>query len=48
MGKILAIERDEETGDVPTVGSFAANSMSPFFEQLRELEIGRASCRERV
>ena len=37
MGKILAIERDEETGDVPTVGSFAANSMSPFFEQLREL-----------
>ena len=48
MGKILAIERDEETGDVPTVGSFAANSMSPFFEQLRELakqvaaEIGRA------
>ena len=37
MGKILAIERDEETGDVPNVGSFAANSMSPFFEQLREL-----------
>ena len=31
MGKILAIERDEETGDVPNVGSFAANSMSPFF-----------------
>src|SRR5699024_1482743 len=37
MGKILAIERDEETGDVPNVGSFAANSMSPFFDQLREL-----------
>ena len=37
MGKILAIERDEETGEVPNVGSFAANSMSPFFEQLREL-----------
>ena len=37
MGKIIAIERDEETGDIPSVGSFAANSMSPFFEQLREL-----------
>lgn len=36
MGKILAIERDED-GEVPAVGSFAANSMSPFFEQLREL-----------
>lgn len=37
MGKILAIERDEETGDVPTVGSFTAHSTTPFFEQLRNL-----------
>lgn len=37
MGKILAIERDEDTGEIPTVGSFAANSTSPFFEQLRNL-----------
>src|SRR5699024_7811864 len=37
MGKILAIERDEETGDIPTVGSFTAHSTSPFFEQLRNL-----------
>ena len=36
MGKFLAIPSNED-GDVPTVGSFAANSMSPFFEQLREL-----------
>lgn len=37
MGKILAVERDPDTGNVPTVGSFAANSMSPFFDQLRTL-----------
>lgn len=37
MGKILAVERDEETGEVPSVGSFAAHSMSPFFEQIRNL-----------
>lgn len=37
MGKILAVERDPETGDVPVVGSFAANAMTPFFEQLRTL-----------
>ena len=36
MGKFLAIPSNED-GDAPTVGSFAANSMSPFFEQLREL-----------
>lgn len=37
MGKIMAVERDEETGEVPQVGSFAAHSMSPFFEQIRNL-----------
>lgn len=37
MGKILAVERDPDTGDIPTVGSFSANPMSPFFEQLRTL-----------
>lgn len=37
MGKILAVERDPETGDIPAVGSFAANAMTPFFEQLRTL-----------
>lgn len=36
-GKILAIERDEETGDIPTVGSFAAHSPQPFFDQVRHL-----------
>lgn len=36
MGKILAVERDED-GQVPTVGSFTANNMSPFFEQIRNL-----------
>ena len=36
-GKILAVSADPETGDVPTVGSFAANSMTPFFEQIRNL-----------
>lgn len=36
-GKILAISADPETGDVPQVGSFAANSMTPFFEQIRNL-----------
>lgn len=37
MGKILAVERDDETGEIPDVGSFPANSMSPFFEQIRNL-----------
>lgn len=36
MGKILAVEADED-GNTPTVGAFAANSMSPFFEQIRNL-----------
>lgn len=35
MGKILAVERDED-GEVPEVGSFTAHTMSPFFEQMRE------------
>lgn len=35
-GKILAIEADEN-GDKPDVGSFSAHSMSPFFEQIRNL-----------
>lgn len=37
LGKILAVERDEETGATPEVGSFTAHSTSPFFEQLRNL-----------
>lgn len=37
MGKILAVERDPETGDIPAVGNFQANSMEPFFSQLRTL-----------
>lgn len=37
MGKVLAIERDEESGDVPEVGQFTAHSTTPFFEQLRNL-----------
>lgn len=37
MGKILAVERDPDTGDIPSVGHFPANPMSPFFEQLRTL-----------
>lgn len=36
MGKILAIERDED-GNVPEVGTFPAYSTTPFFEQLRSL-----------
>lgn len=35
MGKILAVGEDPETGSKPDVGSFAAHSMSPFFEQVR-------------
>lgn len=34
-GKILVAERDPDTGDVPSVGSFPAHAMSPFFEQVR-------------
>lgn len=34
-GKILAVGEDPETGSRPDVGSFPANSMSPFFEQVR-------------
>src|SRR5699024_5320406 len=48
MGKILAIERDEETGDVPTVGSFAAivcrRSLSSCASLLSRLRL-RARCR---
>lgn len=35
FGKVLAVERDPDTGEVPNVGSFPAYSMSPFFEQVR-------------
>ena len=34
-GKILGIERDPDTGDMPSMGSFPAYAMSPFFEQVR-------------
>lgn len=34
MGKILAVERDE-SDQVPVVGHFPANSMQPFFDQVR-------------
>lgn len=34
MGKILAIERDED-GQVPQVGHFPANQMTPFFQQVQ-------------
>lgn len=36
MGKILAVEADED-GNKPDVGQFTAHSMSPFFEQIRNL-----------
>lgn len=39
MGKILAVERDPDTGEIPTVGSFPANSTEPFFSQLRSLAL---------
>lgn len=35
MGKVLAVERDPDTGEIPTVGQFTAYSMAPFFEQVR-------------
>lgn len=35
MGRLLAIPRDEETGDVPEVGQFAQISMQPHNEQMR-------------
>ena len=34
-GKILAVEADPNTGDVPQVGQFTAYGMQPFFEQIR-------------
>lgn len=43
MGKILAVERDPDTGEIPTVGSFPANSTEPFFSQLRSLALQVAS-----
>ena len=35
LGKVLAVERDPDTGEIPNVGTFPAYSMSPFFEQVR-------------
>lgn len=35
LGRMLAVERDPETGELPSMGSFPAYSMSPFFEQVR-------------
>lgn len=36
-GKILAIGRDEDTGEIPTTGAYPSHSPQPFFEQIRQL-----------
>lgn len=35
MGRMLALSADEDTGEVPTVGQFAAGSPGPYIEMVR-------------